>query len=90
MRRVLVDSLEMDQLYSDVEAQWAQDFVLGGRIHIPETRKGIAYDTGELQDVIIYSPSESAFDPERLFSVNRTFLVDLRVRRYSGYVTLHM
>jgi hypothetical protein len=89
LRRVLVDSLEMDRLYADVEKLWGSDYILGGRIHIPEVGKGVAYDTEELQDVIIYSPGESSFSPNHLFMVNRTFLVDLRVRRYSGYVTLH-
>jgi hypothetical protein len=88
MRRVLVDCPAMDQLYDDVAQQWGQDYVLGGRIHIPETTKGAAYDTSELQDVAIISPDENGVGPEELIAENRTFLVDLRVRRYSKYVTL--
>jgi hypothetical protein len=85
-RRTLVDAIAMNQLYREVEQRWQQDYVLGAQLHIPESGDAYRYDTGELQNVVLYDPSEVGRRVEQLFAMNVTTLVELRVRRYSGYV----
>jgi len=87
LRSMVVNGLEMDNLYADVKKKWGDQFIMGGRIHIPETSAGATYDTQELQNVIIFDPQnadQGNFD--ELFIPNHTMLVELKVRRYSGYV----
>jgi hypothetical protein len=87
LRSMVVNGLEMDRLYEDVERRWGDRFIMGGRIHIPETKEGATYDTEELQNVVIFDPAnEDQGNFEQLFIPNHTMLVELKVRRYSGYV----
>lgn len=90
LRSIIVNGLEMDNLYEDLEKQWGNQFILGGRIHIPETSTGATYDTEELQNVVIFDPEDQdQGNFEELFIPNHTMLVELKVRRYSGYVHLN-
>jgi len=87
LRSITINCLEMDRLYEDVRRKWGEQFILGGRIHIPETREGASYDSEELQNVVIFDPeNQDNGNFDELFIANHTMLVELKVRRYSGYV----
>ncbi|MFD2405116.1 hypothetical protein ACFSVK_03850 [Azorhizophilus paspali] len=90
-RRFLVNLADLNALLDEAKELLGQDIAITVRIYIPDVEKGIRYEIGRLQNVLLYTSNKDRHDNDRpsfIFS-NTTTLIEMKVDRYNHYVVIH-
>jgi pimeloyl-ACP methyl ester carboxylesterase len=87
-RRFLVNINRLKQFLKEARNRLQSEVKISIEIFIPEIEKGIRYETRSLTNVILYDSSAKTPNLPSFFYENTTTLVELRVNRYSEYVTV--
>lgn len=87
-RRLLVNSGQVQGLIQQAQQALGEKIVLSMRVYVPKVDKGIEYHADNLQNVVLFDPCATDKDALSFFYENTTTLVELRVDRYTRYVTV--
>ncbi len=87
-RRFLVNLNRLRQFLQAAQTQLQANVKISIEIFIPDVETGIRYDTRNLTNVVVYDSSAQTPNLPSFFYENTTTLIEMRVNRYSDYVTV--